>query len=66
MVAAVLCPSTKHLSISPPKKRVPPAPAGRRIPYGERVKWQIREETVGEGVEIVRRLATPEAATDDE
>src|SRR5438094_705786 len=44
LVAAVLCPRKSHLSISIPRKRVPPKPAGRRIPYGEKVAHKIGEE----------------------
>ncbi len=61
LVAAVLCPRTHHLSISPPRKRVRPAPVGRRIPYGEKVRWKITEDKISEGIDIVRRLAAAAA-----
>jgi hypothetical protein len=62
LVAAVLCPRTHHLSISPPRQRVRPVPAGRRIPYGEKVEWKITEEMLDDGVAIVRRLAASPAS----
>ena len=57
LVAAVLCPRTEHLTISLPKKRVKPKPAGRRVPYGER-KWdEIREHDIERGIDLVGDLA---------
>ena len=57
LVVAVLCPRTAHLSISPPKsKRATPAPAGRRIPYGEKVTWKITEDEIPRGLAEIQRL----------
>lgn len=61
LVAAVLCPRAYHLSIALPKKRLPPVPVGRRIPYGEKVEWKVNAESLAEGKEIVSRLAASQA-----
>jgi len=61
LVAAVLCPRKSHLSISIPTTRVPPAPVGRRMPYGERVVHKITEAEVERGLAIVADLARPES-----
>jgi hypothetical protein len=57
LVAAVLSPRAQHLSISLPQSRVKPAPVGRRIPYGEKVKWKITQDTIDEGISVVTELA---------
>jgi len=57
LVAAVLCPRANHLSISLPAKRVAPKPAGRRIPYGEKVAWKIRDDEIDRGIAVVADLA---------
>lgn len=59
LVAAVLCPRTRHLSIAIPNKRVAPKPAGRRIPYGEKVAWKIHEDEIDLGVAILADLRVP-------
>jgi hypothetical protein len=56
LVAAVLCPRTSHLSIAIPSKRVEPRPVGRRIPYGEKVAWTIREDEIDRGIAILAEL----------
>ena len=56
LVAAVLCPRASHLSISLPAKRVEPKPAGRRIPYGEKVAWKIHEDEIDRGIAILAEL----------
>jgi hypothetical protein len=56
-VVAVLCPRSHHLSISlPPDGRTERAPAGRRIPYGEKVELKITETEIARGIEIVQSL----------
>jgi hypothetical protein len=62
LVAAVLCPRTSHLSIAIPTKRVEPKPVGRRIPYGEKVAWKIRENEIDRGITIVAELTRGERA----
>ena len=57
LVAAVLCPRSGHLSIAIPTKRVEPKPVGRRIPYGEKVAWKIREDEIERGIAIIANLA---------
>jgi hypothetical protein len=57
LVAAVLCPRKQHLSVAPVAQRVPPAPVGRLMPYGEKVELKITADGVEEGVDAVRRLA---------
>ena len=54
LVAAVLCPRKHHLSVAPLAERVPPAPVGKLMPYGEKVKWKITADGVEEGIEVVR------------
>ncbi len=60
LVVAVLCPRQAHLSISPLKTHVPPAPASKRMPYGERVEWKIAAESLDKGATIIRQLVTGE------
>ncbi len=60
LVAAVLCPRTAHLSIAIPSRRIEPKPVGRRIPYGEKVAWKIREDEIDRGVAILAELARRE------
>jgi hypothetical protein len=57
LVAAVLCPRTRHLSIAIPSERVPPKPVGRRIPYGEKVADKIHESELEIGIARLAELA---------
>jgi hypothetical protein len=62
LVAAVLCPRSTHLTISLPKKRAQPKPAGRRIPYGEK-KWdEIGEHDIDRGIALIGDLARRQQA----
>ena len=61
LVAAVLCPRTKYLTISVPPKRVPPKPVGRRMPYGELKADEIHEEDIERGREMLAALQLSQA-----
>jgi hypothetical protein len=56
LVAAVLCPRQNHVSIAEPAKRVPPAPDGRMIPYGEKVQVKVGDDNIDDGIDLLHRL----------
>ena len=56
LVAAVICPRQKHVSIAEPAKRVAPVPEGRMIPYGEKVQLKVGDDNIDEGIDLLRRL----------
>jgi hypothetical protein len=58
LVCAVLCPRKQHLSISPVARRVAPAPAGRLIPYGEKVALKITADAIEQGTDEIRKLVS--------
>jgi hypothetical protein len=60
LVAAVLCPRSRHLTVSIPVKRVLPKPVGRRIPYGEKKADEIREDDLDRGARLLSELARRE------
>jgi hypothetical protein len=64
LVTAVVFPRAQHVSISPVEKRMPPKPAGRRIPYGEKVVWKITEDQIESGTGILQQLSASQ--TDSE
>jgi hypothetical protein len=66
LVAAVLCPRKTYLTVSLPPKRVPPKPAGRRMPYGEKKKFEISEDQLQTGRERIAALARGQRDSGDD
>jgi hypothetical protein len=56
LVAAVLCPRSAHLSISPLKEPAKRVRVGKKIPYQEVVHWKIREDAIDEGIAVLQAL----------
>lgn len=55
-VAAVLCPRSAHLSISPLTEPAERVGVGKKIPYHEVVHWKIREGAIDEGIAVLQAL----------